>query len=185
MTEREINIIESAFSVFSRYGVKRTGMNDIARAAGISRQTLYNVFSNKDEVLRGTIRLFTDRAIQEIEQGLLSQASLGAQLDLIFEHIALRPYALIHASPNAEDIIQGMNAASRDEIESSNERFRAVIESILSPYKSIFRKSKIAVIPLSDLIQRSASAMKQQARDEAHLQELLDSLKKAVLRCTA
>ena len=67
MTEREIHILECAFSVFSRYGVKRASMTDIAEEAGIARQTLYNAFSNKDEILRATIRLFTNRAISAIE----------------------------------------------------------------------------------------------------------------------
>ncbi len=89
MTEKEIHIIEAAFAVFLRYGAKRTSMNDIAQEAGIARQTLYNAFSNKDVVLRATIRLFTERAMVEIEKGLKSCESLGDQLDIVFEQLAV------------------------------------------------------------------------------------------------
>ena len=46
--------------MFSRYGVKRTSMVDLAQEAGVSRQTLYNVFRNKDDVLRALIRAYTE-----------------------------------------------------------------------------------------------------------------------------
>ncbi len=182
MNEREVHIIDSAYEVFSRYGVQRASMSDIAQAAGISRQTLYNAYANKDEVLRATIRLFTERALKEIEKGLKTRTTLGGQLDLVFQKIAKEPYAIIHASPNAEDIIQGMNAASRDEIENSNDKFCAIIERILTPHKSAIRASKLTLGALADYIQRSTSAMKQQARNQEHLDELLDALKKLVLQ---
>ena len=50
MNEREKKIIEAAVEVFHRYGVKRASMSDIADEAGVSRQTVYNAFSNKDEL---------------------------------------------------------------------------------------------------------------------------------------
>ena len=48
MEQREVKIVDAAFRVFSRYGVKRTTMNDIAEEAGLVRQTLYTVYKNKD-----------------------------------------------------------------------------------------------------------------------------------------
>ena len=69
MDEREKPIVEAAIRVIMRYGVKRTTMNDIAGEAGIVRQTLYNVFQNKEDVLRATIRYVTETSINEIRAG--------------------------------------------------------------------------------------------------------------------
>ena len=181
MNEREINIIEAAFEVFSRYGVQKSSMNDLAKEAGISRQTLYKSFSNKDDVLTATIRLFSCRAISEIGGQLEQEIALSTRLDIVFEEIVIKPYMQIHASPHADDLIQGMNAASQKEIEQSSERFRVVIEGILKPYKESLKKSNLDVVGLSDLIQKSANAIKHKARDEAHLRTLLENLKKLVL----
>ena len=179
MNDREKSIVEAAVRLFSRYGVKRTSMNDIAREAGIARQTLYNAFANKDEVLKATIRLFTGRAMDAIATGLADRAALSDRLDLVFEHIAVQPFELLHASPNTEDIIEGFDSASRDEISLSNERFRATIEELLEPYRAEIGKSGLTTRAFSDFIRHAASAAKHNARDRAHLNALLASLKTA------
>lgn len=179
MNDREERIVEAAVRLFSRYGVKRTSMNDIAVEAGIARQTLYNAFANKDEVLRATIRLFTDRATDAIAKGLAHRTKLGDRLDLVFEHIAVRPFELLHASPNTEDIIAGFDAASREEIALSNEQLRAVIEGLLEPYRAEIADAGQTTRAFSDFIRQAASAAKHNASDRAHLDALLGSLKAA------
>ena len=37
--------------VFSNYGFRKTSMSDLAEAAGVSRQTLYNRFKSKEDIL--------------------------------------------------------------------------------------------------------------------------------------
>lgn len=46
--ERRKAILEAAREVFLRYGFKKTAMDDIAKAAGLSRQGLYLHFPTKD-----------------------------------------------------------------------------------------------------------------------------------------
>ena len=57
MNSRTQNILEAAQIVFARYGVSKTTMSDIAREAGVARQTVYNAFATKNEVLREVVRL--------------------------------------------------------------------------------------------------------------------------------
>jgi AcrR family transcriptional regulator len=45
-------LLDAAVSVFGRFGYRKTSMDDVARAAGVSRQGLYLVFSNKEELFR-------------------------------------------------------------------------------------------------------------------------------------
>lgn len=184
MNKKEITIIESAQSVFSRYGVQRTTMNDIAKEAGIARQTLYNTYSNKDEVLRATIRLFTERAIESIHEALSGVENLEDKLDIIFKHLAIEPFEMLHSSLHAEDIIRGMNESSREEIKISEERFKTIFESVLAKHQSSIEKSGLSVSDLSDLVRHSMSAIKHQARDIEHIQLLLNSLKTVIVRCT-
>jgi AcrR family transcriptional regulator len=44
--------LEAAVGVFARYGYRKTSMEDVARAAGVSRQGLYLSFANKEELFR-------------------------------------------------------------------------------------------------------------------------------------
>ncbi|MBB4260538.1 MULTISPECIES: TetR/AcrR family transcriptional regulator [unclassified Bradyrhizobium] len=183
MNEREIAICEAAARMFTRYGVKRTGMNDIALEAGVARQTLYNIFPNKDAVLFATIRLFMHRALKETERELEGCNDLRKQLGVVFEHVARRPYTMLHASPHAAEIIDGMSAESRKVIAECYEEYRSIIEKLLAPTKGNIRASGMTVHQLTDAILNFAIAAKHEAHDQAHLDELLRSLTAMTLRC--
>ncbi len=45
-------VLDAAVGVFARYGYRKTSMEDVARAAGVSRQGLYLSFANKEELFR-------------------------------------------------------------------------------------------------------------------------------------
>ena len=45
-------VFAAAYDVFSTYGYRRTSMNDIAQAAGMSRPALYLLFDNKESLFR-------------------------------------------------------------------------------------------------------------------------------------
>jgi AcrR family transcriptional regulator len=50
--ERREAILEAATQVFLRYGFKKTSMDDLARAAGLSRQGLYLHFATKEALFK-------------------------------------------------------------------------------------------------------------------------------------
>ena len=182
MDERDEKIVDAAMRVFSRYGVKRTTMHDIASEAGIARQTLYNAYSNKDEVLRATIRLFTDRALAGIAAEGAEAAALGDKLDVVFTHMVVRPFELLRASPEADDIVSGFNTAGRDEMAACDERFRVAIEKILTPTERQIAAAGLTPRQLSDFVRTTAKAFKYEARNKKHLVQLLDALKVSVLK---
>ncbi|NYJ10996.1 AcrR family transcriptional regulator [Rhizobium leguminosarum] len=183
MKEREEAICEAAARMFIRYGVKRTGMNDIAREAGIARQTLYNLFPNKETVLSATIRLVLDRELRQAESELASCSDLRDQLGIVFDHLARRPYAMLHSTPNAADIVEGVSEESRKVIGEWRDNFRSVVERLLAPVNSNLILSGITPHQLADAVVNFASLSKYEARDHAHLDELLLSLTKMAVRC--
>ncbi|MEM9669653.1 MAG: helix-turn-helix domain-containing protein [Pseudomonadota bacterium] len=181
MTERDEQILEAAMQLFLRYGVKRTSMNDIASEAGVARQTLYNAFSNKDDVLCSLIRLFTDRAMDEIEVIIARSTKLSDRLDIVLERVAVYPFEMLSKSPNAEDLVLGMNAASKEEIDASNERFRAVLADILIVYEASLKRVGRTPRQFADFIHIAASAAKTQAANRKQLDELLQTIRSTVL----
>jgi AcrR family transcriptional regulator len=52
---RRAAILESALRVFLRYGFKKTSMDDLARAAGLSRQGLYLHHRTKEELFKAVV----------------------------------------------------------------------------------------------------------------------------------
>jgi AcrR family transcriptional regulator len=52
---RQLAVLDAAVGVFARYGFRKTSMDEVARAAGVSRQGLYLQFANKEELFRKAV----------------------------------------------------------------------------------------------------------------------------------
>lgn len=72
MKEKEQKIIQGASDIFLRLGIKSVNMDDIARAMGISKKTLYQFVSDKRDLVRKAMQLHMDKEDQYI-CGILDQ----------------------------------------------------------------------------------------------------------------
>jgi AcrR family transcriptional regulator len=63
-------ILDAAFQAFASYGYKRTSMDDIARAAGLSRTALYLHFRNKEDIFRSLGARYFDQVTADMEMEL-------------------------------------------------------------------------------------------------------------------
>lgn len=68
--ERRAEIVWAAAELFDRDGYSSTTMEDIARALGIAKPTLYHYFSSKDEILYCIHEEFIDLLMARHEQRL-------------------------------------------------------------------------------------------------------------------
>ncbi|MBP9151095.1 MAG: TetR/AcrR family transcriptional regulator [Flavobacteriales bacterium] len=68
MEEKTQNIIDQAIVLFMQYGVKSLTMDDIARHLGISKKTLYQVVSDKSELVTRGIQCYIDRDISQLNR---------------------------------------------------------------------------------------------------------------------
>ncbi|MFN4101004.1 MAG: TetR/AcrR family transcriptional regulator [Pararhodobacter sp.] len=78
---RRIAILLAAMEVFARYGFKRTSMEDIAQAAGLSRTALYLHYRNKQDIYRSLVQWYftqTERRVKDaLKPGLAPEVALG------------------------------------------------------------------------------------------------------------
>lgn len=174
--------LDAAIRRIVRYGVRRTTMHDIAAEAGVSRQTLYSVFENKEAVLRAAVRLIADRSLAAIERGCVAPRPIGEQLDILFEQLALAPFRLVHAAPDALDIVEGLTAACADEVQEAGVRYRDAIAAVLAPHATALNSAGLDTASLADFVQTSLFGLKKLARDETHLRSLWATLKTLVLQ---
>jgi len=77
MEEPAAGLARAARDVFARYGVQRATMTDVARAAGVVRQTVYNTVSGRDHL----IELAIVQCCEELQE-VLDAAALGDPDDL-------------------------------------------------------------------------------------------------------
>jgi TetR/AcrR family transcriptional regulator, regulator of autoinduction and epiphytic fitness len=83
---RRERVLAVALEVFGRYGYRKASMDEIARAADISRQGLYLYFANKDALFRAAVRQELDTALGDAarclnEDGVGLERRVVAALD--------------------------------------------------------------------------------------------------------
>lgn len=83
-------IIEEAALLFRTYGIRAVTMDMLANQMGISKRTIYEAFKDKDELLRGVLKLMTIRqreAMNKIfsETGNVIEA-IFKMIDLMIDH---------------------------------------------------------------------------------------------------
>lgn len=84
MTDREIDtaerIIEVARECFEEVGIRRTSMDDIARAAGVGRTTVFRRFEGKDQIVQIVMMRIITQIAEDVRAVFLNEASLEAAL---------------------------------------------------------------------------------------------------------
>ena len=78
---RPEEILDAAFQVFCENGFVRTKLEDVARAAGVSKGTLYLYFDSKESLFREMVRA---KVIPIVEEGeAMVQSHRGSYRDLL------------------------------------------------------------------------------------------------------
>ena len=79
--DRTGHILDSALTVFSQYGYAKTTMQDIARAAGMSRAALYLHFASKEDLFRAGSRRAHGRALELVDAALTEEGDALSRVD--------------------------------------------------------------------------------------------------------
>jgi AcrR family transcriptional regulator len=67
---RREHVLDTALLVFARYGYRKASMEDVARAAGISRPGLYFYFASKKDLFRAAVTRSLDSGVTGAERAL-------------------------------------------------------------------------------------------------------------------
>jgi AcrR family transcriptional regulator len=68
--DRRSGILETALITFARFGFRKTSMDEVARAAKISRPGLYFLFASKEELFRAAVSRALEQDVAEAERVL-------------------------------------------------------------------------------------------------------------------
>jgi len=125
-TSRE-RILTAGFTLFGRYGFRRTSMEDIASEAGLSRAALYLQFRNKEEIFRELAADLHEGALSQAEAALGTQDSLPERLRSAVEAKTLRMIDIGHHSPHGSELMDEKNRLCGDLAIDSEKRFQRML----------------------------------------------------------
>jgi AcrR family transcriptional regulator len=90
--ERPQEILEAAFTEFSRHGYAQTTLDRIAERAGVTKGTIYVYFENKEHLFISMVREITKTTLDTVHDMFESHDGstadlLRAQFSFIYQHI--------------------------------------------------------------------------------------------------
>lgn len=182
LTDKERQIAAAALRVFTRYGLKRATMNDVAEEAGVVRQTLYNVFANKDEVIHGTLLYYTEMLRQTTLDSWKGENDLSTKLDLLFQHYIVASWDAIRATPDAGDLESGSHAAADRAMVAAEVALDDMLADLFAPHADALERNGQNVADFAPFVRAVLMGFKHKARDRDALLKNLAAFKAMVLR---
>jgi AcrR family transcriptional regulator len=79
---RRRKLMDAALTVFTRFGFRKASMDEVARAAGISRQGLYLHFATKEDLFRASVEYLFTTALADTT-AVLADAELPLEKRLL------------------------------------------------------------------------------------------------------
>ena len=129
-SSRQAHVLETALTVFLRHGFRKTSMEDIAKAAGISRQGIYLHFKDKDAIFSASMQKTLDDGLQAANRLLdddrlaLEEKLLKALDEWFGRHVGL-------IDPEASDLVVQCERVLGDAIGKSRSAFQKKLEKVI------------------------------------------------------
>jgi len=127
-------ILSAAFVRFSRYGFRRTSMEDIAQEAGVSRAALYLQFRNKEEIFVRLAQKLQDAALAGATAALAAGGPLADRVRAAIEAKSLHFVEITLAQPHGAELLDETGRLCGELIADMDRRF-------LEQMTRLFRRS--------------------------------------------
>ncbi len=182
MNERNQSIVEAATRIFARYGINKTTMADIATEAGVARQTLYNAYQNKDELLCAVIRANALMTEEKVLERWETATGFDEKLELYFQLGPLGWYDAIEASPDAADLIEGIHRVAAVEMAEAAVRWKGHFATLIETF---FDTTTLDVPALADYLYATSLNAKSNVTNRTDLEQRLAILKQSLVALLA
>lgn len=117
---RQRRLLDAALATFARFGFRKTSMEEVARAAHLSRQGLYLHFSTKEDLFREVVRHFLDTGLDGARlrlgdpNGTVEERLIGAFDEWVGRYVGMIGADVTDLS-EASDALVGPLVSEREE----------------------------------------------------------------------
>ncbi|MCM2396385.1 TetR/AcrR family transcriptional regulator [Rhizobium sp. S95] len=101
---RRAMVLTAALATFMTYGYKRTTMDDIAKAAGLSRPALYLLYRNKADVFGACLEIKMEEMREKVAGCFNGRGSVSREVEAALVEGILRPHEEIAGTPHGAEL---------------------------------------------------------------------------------
>ncbi len=178
-------IAEAALTLFARHGYQRTTMADVARAAKVSRATLYLKFADKTAIFANLAEQLANDALTAAEGAWREEAAFADNLAETLLAKDLPLFRLLHASPHGAELM----AVDAELTRAHAARLDLGMVSLLARRAAAATRLDFAVFGgpkgFGRFIATAAGGLKHEARDEAAYRAAIRRLAAVAARAAA
>lgn len=129
---RRARIMEGGLRMVLAYGFHRTTMDDIARAAEVSRPALYLRFRNKTDIYRAIAQRLLAHCLAQTKEALAGEGTLVERLDLMVQNAMGGTMCEIERSPHGQELLDMSGSLAGDIMAQWREEMDAVLEEAMA-----------------------------------------------------
>jgi len=158
-------MLDVAIGVFLRYGFKKTSMDDVAGAVGLSRQGLYLHFKTKDHLFQAALEHLISRSLAEA-RAIATNQEMSVEERILAVFAALHRDTLETASrANASELVEQSRSKGANLMKELEKGFVGIVTELLtqSGIASRWRHAGITANQLARHLFATASGIKASA----------------------
>ncbi|WP_205518064.1 TetR/AcrR family transcriptional regulator [Sphingorhabdus sp. Alg239-R122] len=120
--------LQKTIAVFTHYGYRKTSMDNIAQAVGISRQALYKKFESKEKIFHLAANALVEQSCSEALAAFTAPGQLLAQRLLNgFDKWSGQHVDLLRSSPHSTETVQMAGSEAGD---ATKDAEKAIMEKV-------------------------------------------------------
>ncbi len=173
-------MVAAAQVMFARYGFTKTTMADIAKEAGVARQTLYNTFPGKNDILKAVVRRAIEDTMAAVDAAWGQADSLDQRLEAFQRFGPLGWFDAVRAAPDWAELADGLHAAASEELEAADVAWKARLRALFAQ-----NAPGVAAEDVAEFFYSSSINAKYGVSDRARLVQRLDTIRAATLALIA
>ncbi len=129
--EKRTRILDAAQSLFIRYGVKRTSIDEVARAADIAKGTLYLYYESKEMLFAEVARNICADILTEANKAAEMPAPLAERLVGILDAEIGVLHRLVEHSPHVRELTETKEALASATFATLDRDMKQLITTVL------------------------------------------------------
>ncbi len=129
--EKRARILAAAEQLYLRYGIRRTSIDDVARAAGIAKGTLYLYYDSKETLNAAVVEKVCADILTDGRRALGERGTLVQRLVAFLDAWKGKPSRLMASSPHTAEIIESTAIVAVAITASFFEQMRAMLRDAL------------------------------------------------------
>lgn len=125
--DKRAAILAAGMTLFSRYGYRRTSIEEVAREAGIAKGTVYLYFQTKEEIFRALAQMTIDRVLEGATAAAAGPGGVGERLRAILEAKFGYFHDLLAGSPHASELLDSKSRVCADLFQQADRAYQRVL----------------------------------------------------------